>query len=247
MDSDSDTDEPPAAADYQEVEAAAARGPHDWFRDKLMGFPPVTRAWLVLLALSTVGCAWQPALKQTLALHWPRVLRWEWWRLGTTFVCFGGQVFSARNVLSFLIMTQTAAQFEGMQYLRYGRSAGIRHCAAAMAYPLLVGWSGATNGRGTTNLAPPEQFSNKSGGRPNATSVHANWPCSAAGWWLGAAAGRAARGRAFQGLPTPSGSPPQRGVARAQLLARDGIRLGRGRVSAPCTHEHARTLAHNAP
>lgn len=61
----------------------------------VLDFPPLSRAWVVVLLLSTLLCLVRPATKQTLALHWPSVTgHGELWRLISTFCAFGGDSIS---------------------------------------------------------------------------------------------------------------------------------------------------------
>eukprot|EP01052_Picozoa_sp_SAG31_P030342 SAG31_NODE_3105_length_4668_cov_1.437733_1_plen_253_part_00 len=127
-DSESSSEEDDTAAEAEDgVQVADAEGGSDRFRavsrslaSMVGGFialPPVSRIWTGVLIATTVLCFFQPAAKESLALHWRSVHRGELWRLASTFCAFGGVSVSTRTLLSLWFLFDGAVVYE--QLLRF--------------------------------------------------------------------------------------------------------------------------------
>ena len=96
---------------------AAGRGVANLF-GQFVELPPLSRAWVGILLVTTAICWAWPATKELLALHWKSVTkRGEIWRLVTTFSAFGGDSFSMGTLLSLWFVKDGAVVYERLQQL----------------------------------------------------------------------------------------------------------------------------------
>jgi hypothetical protein len=128
-----------------------------------LGLPFYSRCWVILLLLSYLLCCVVPTAKSALALHWPSVMRrGEWWRLVTSFVCPGddmfptvitvGMVFDSVAPLEELL--RQPAPWHGGALAILSSSPSFMHCTALHAPTILERPLHLSRGRVLSQVKP---------------------------------------------------------------------------------------------
>eukprot|EP00290_Baffinella_frigidus_P000124 CAMPEP_0180165206 /NCGR_PEP_ID=MMETSP0986-20121125/30838_1 /TAXON_ID=697907 /ORGANISM="non described non described, Strain CCMP2293" /LENGTH=268 /DNA_ID=CAMNT_0022116151 /DNA_START=155 /DNA_END=961 /DNA_ORIENTATION=+ len=94
--------------------------------------PPVCLCWCVALVGSAILTQYKPEVKQELILHWTSVIRkHQYWRMLSTFLCFGGK-FDMMSLIDLFFIAQSGARME------FGRTprflVAILACASSLLY-----------------------------------------------------------------------------------------------------------------